>query len=56
MGTGTGIPLGQYFLGPFPFQPPLQESGSIAYTRKGDSGFWDYYPEDLEPASRDVSA
>lgn len=56
MGTGTGIPLGQYYLGPFPFQPPLQESGSIAYTRKGDSGFWDYYPEDIEAAPEGASA
>lgn len=50
-GVGTGIPIGQYFLGPFLNTPPLQSPGSIAYTFKGNSGYWDYYPEDhAEPA------
>jgi O-methyltransferase len=45
-GTGTGIPIGQYFVGPFLATPPLQSPGSIAYTFKGASGYWDYFPED----------
>lgn len=45
-GVGTGIPLGQYFVGPFIATPPLQSPGSIGYTFKGSSGFWDYFPED----------
>lgn len=54
IGSGTGLPLGHYFLGGFPFHPPLQESGSVAYTRKGGSGFWDYYPEDIAAAAEDA--
>jgi len=46
-GVGTGVPIGQYFTGPFVATPPLQSPGSIAYTFKGSSGFWDYYPEDM---------
>ena len=45
-GVGTGVPIGQYFTGPFIATPPLQSPGSIAYTFKGSSGYWDYYPED----------
>jgi hypothetical protein len=47
LGVGTGIPIGQFYLGPFLNTPPLQSPGSIAYTFKDNSGFWDYYPEDL---------
>ncbi len=45
-GVGTGVPIGQYFLGPWLNTPPLQSDGSVAYTFKGNSGYWDYYPED----------
>jgi hypothetical protein len=46
LGVGTGVPIGQYFVGPFLNTPPLQSPGSIAYTFKGNSGYWDYFPED----------
>jgi hypothetical protein len=45
-GVGTGVPIGQYFVGPWLATPPLQSSGSIGYTFKGSSGYWDYFPED----------
>lgn len=47
LGTGTGIGVGQYFLGPRfgPMNsPPIQRPSSIAYTRKDFSGYWDYVP------------
>ena len=48
-GVGTGIPLGQYYLGPFLATPALQRPSSIAYTFKGNSGHWDYFPEPGAP-------
>jgi hypothetical protein len=50
IGAGSGVGVGQYYLGPFeewnwgaevPHSPT-----SIAYTRKDFSGYWGYYPED----------
>ena len=43
MGTGTGIGLGQYFLGPFALKVRPR---SIAYTRKNFYGRWDYERDD----------
>ena len=48
MGSGTGIGVGQYFLGPWrgpSSSPQPQRPSSIAYTRKGYDGFWDFVPE-----------
>lgn len=39
MGSGTGIGLGQYYLGPFDWKVHAM---SIAYTRKDFSGHWNY--------------
>jgi O-methyltransferase len=50
IGAGSGVGVGQYYLGPFeewnwgadvPHSPT-----SIAYTRKDFSGYWGYYPGD----------
>jgi hypothetical protein len=43
MGVGTGIGLGQYFLGPFDWST---DPTSVAYTRKDFYGLWDYVRED----------
>lgn len=45
MGAGTGVGVGQYFLGPWPFNPPVQQATSVAYTRKSFRASWDYVPE-----------
>jgi hypothetical protein len=48
MGTGTGVGVGQYFLGPWrgkPASPSIQRPTSVAYTRKDFCGFWDYVPQ-----------
>jgi hypothetical protein len=48
MGTGTGVGVGQYFLGPWrgpSKSPPIQRPTSLAYTRKDFDGLWDYAPE-----------
>jgi hypothetical protein len=46
MGTGTGIGVGQYFIGPWRQQRWLEAPDSVAYTRKDFDGHWSYYPED----------
>jgi O-methyltransferase len=45
MGTGTGVGVGQYFLGPWGAAPPIQRPTSLGYTRKDFNGRWDYVPE-----------
>jgi hypothetical protein len=46
MGSGTGVGVGQYYLGPWPEMvngPPIpQEPTSVAYTRKDFSGYWGF--------------
>jgi hypothetical protein len=47
MGAGTGVGVGQYFLGPWigpSAPPPNQRPTSLAYTRKNFDGLWDYVP------------
>jgi O-methyltransferase len=44
MGTGTGVGVGQYYLGPFDW---LIDPTSIAYTRKDSYGLWDYVRDDI---------
>lgn len=43
MGVGTGVGVGQYYLGPFP-GTAWQASTSLAYTRKDFRGRWTYEP------------
>ena len=45
-GIGSGVGVGEYYLGPRHELPRYQEGGSIAYTRKDFDGHWDFYPED----------
>ena len=49
VGAGTGLAMGQYWIGPFSHMGgnpayPLQTPASIAYTRKDFSGYWGYEP------------
>jgi len=48
IGSGCGLPLGTYYVGPWEerFHYPLQKPSIVAYTRKGMSGYWSFYPED----------
>jgi hypothetical protein len=52
MGVGTGVGVGQYFLGPLEGRPWLQAPTSIAYTRQDYYGLWDYDREarDQQPS------
>ena len=48
MGSGTGIGLGQLFIGPWAGRSataPIHRPMSIAYTRKDMDGFWSYRPD-----------
>jgi O-methyltransferase len=46
IGAGTGLPLGEYYIGPWSESKahPAQHPNAGAYTRKDMSGFWSYYP------------
>ena len=44
LGSGTGIGVGQYYLGPFEEWHAPQDPTSVAYTRKDFSGYWRYDP------------
>lgn len=48
IGAGTGLPLGQHYIGPWSEDRnhPLQRLMAVAYTQKTMSGYWAYYPED----------
>ena len=50
IGAGTGLPLGEYYVGPYSeYQDhPLQHASTGAYTRRSFSGYWSYYPEKAE--------
>jgi O-methyltransferase len=50
IGAGTGLPLGQFYIGPYPasgwYSKQFQNSASVSYTQKNMSGYWSYYPND----------
>lgn len=48
IGIGSGVPVGNYFLGPMMTQPPQQGPVSVAFTRKDFNGYWSYYPPDAD--------
>ena len=48
LGTGTGIAVGEYFVGPWTERLPVQGPASVAYTRKDFSGSWEYFPDEDE--------
>lgn len=47
MGAGTGLPLGEYYIGPWHDNKnrPLHHPNAGAYTRKDFSGHWIHFPE-----------
>lgn len=46
MGAGTGVPVGQHFVGPERAAGPLESPSSVGWTRKDFYGAWDYFPDD----------
>lgn len=48
IGAGTGLCLGNYYVGPWSDRAdyPLQHAGTAGYTRKSMSGHWNYYPDE----------
>jgi hypothetical protein len=49
IGAGTGLPLGEFYIGPWSEheEHPLQHANAGAYTRKGWSGYWAYDPSEI---------
>lgn len=56
IGAGSGVGVGEFYLGPAHERFSLQWPRSVAYTRKDLTGSWDFYPEDLADANREVQA
>jgi len=48
IGAGVGLPLGEYYIGPYSEKDdhPSQHSTAAAYTRKDFSAHWTFYPPD----------
>jgi len=46
IGSGAGLPLGEYYIGPWEERDdhPVQRPSGGAYTRKSFSGHWAFYP------------
>lgn len=54
IGAGSGVGVGEYYLGPAEEQR-FRGPGSVAYTRKDLSGHWDYFPEEPRQAAADAT-
>ena len=52
IGAGSGVGLGEHYLGPRSEMPPIQGPGSIAYTRKDLTASWEFFPEDRDRGRR----
>lgn len=52
IGSGVGLPLGEYYIGPWKEngEHPLHHPNAGAYTRKDFSGHWIHFPEPADPA------
>ena len=46
IGAGSGVQVGEYYLGPWDELPVAHNPASIAYTQKGMNGKWSYYPNE----------
>lgn len=48
IGAGTGLPLGEFYIGPWSERDdhPFQHASTGAYTSKSMSGHWSYYPDE----------
>lgn len=46
IGAGSGIQTGNYYIGPIEKKWPLHGTKSVAWTWKGSSALWDYYPDE----------
>jgi O-methyltransferase len=51
IGSGSGVGVGAYYLGPFDEWNWAQDPTSVAYTRKDFSGYWSYYTEEQRAAA-----
>jgi hypothetical protein len=53
IGAGSGLALGQYYIGPWGdrlkvYDKVFEEPLTVGYTQKNMSAHWTYYPEDKE--------
>ena len=50
IGSGSGVGVGQFYVGPFLERQRNHAATSVAFTRKDLSGYWDFYPEEADAA------
>src|ERR1041385_172267 len=46
IGAGSGVQVGEYYIGPWHELQMNHNPGSIGYTQKGQRAVWDYYPNE----------
>lgn len=46
IGAGSGVQVGEYYIGPWSELRWSHDPASIAYTRKGNRAVWEYYPDE----------
>lgn len=46
IGAGSGVQTGNYYVGPINKKWPIHGTRSLAWTWKGSSAIWDYYPDE----------
>jgi O-methyltransferase len=51
IGSGAGLALGNFYLGPFQERRMAHSVASVAYARKDLSGVWDFFPDDSAPSA-----
>jgi hypothetical protein len=50
IGAGSGVQVGEYYVGPWHELQMNHNPGSIGYTQKGQKAVWDYYPREAAAA------
>jgi O-methyltransferase len=54
-GAGTGVQVGEYYVGPWKEMYPSDNPASLAFARKGLRALWDYYPNEHPTQSKRAS-
>lgn len=56
LGSGSGVPLGHFYLGPFRDRRLAHTPSGTAFTRKDLIGHWDFYPDVPDPSVSGATA
>jgi O-methyltransferase len=56
IGAGSGVQVGEYYIGPWHELQMNHNPGSIGYAQKGQKAIWDFYPKEANGAGTDAEA